>query len=199
MDERAPSPSHCCAMGPSLSRGGERGLTALHVPRTASDDGVIDAAKAALGDALLEVEGACRRDHADGKARGDRQRSQGAARHAWARISAADGDCGGRLSRPAGAVRGRLSTALADQEPAHAGQGLDRRGDAGADRDDAVAERRLARARGVRHVRRHLRRQPGPEADPHRLRLRGLPAAQGLPAHRPCRAALFRGGEARGL
>jgi NADH-quinone oxidoreductase subunit C len=30
-------------------------MTALHVPRTASDDGVIDAAKAALGDAILAV------------------------------------------------------------------------------------------------------------------------------------------------
>jgi len=30
-------------------------MVALHVPRTAPDDGVIDAAKAALGDALLEV------------------------------------------------------------------------------------------------------------------------------------------------
>ena len=30
-------------------------MVALHVPRTAPDDGVVDAAKAALGDALLEV------------------------------------------------------------------------------------------------------------------------------------------------
>jgi NADH-quinone oxidoreductase subunit C len=30
-------------------------MTALHVPRTAADDGVIEAAKAALGDALLDV------------------------------------------------------------------------------------------------------------------------------------------------
>jgi NADH-quinone oxidoreductase subunit C len=30
-------------------------MVALHVPRTASDEGVIDAAKAAIGDALLEV------------------------------------------------------------------------------------------------------------------------------------------------
>ena len=30
-------------------------MTALHVPRTASDEGVIDAAKAAVGDALLDV------------------------------------------------------------------------------------------------------------------------------------------------
>src|SRR5215208_8193337 len=30
-------------------------MVALHVPRTAPDDGVIDVAKAALGDALLEV------------------------------------------------------------------------------------------------------------------------------------------------
>ena len=30
-------------------------MVALHVPRTASDDGVIDAAKTALGDALLDV------------------------------------------------------------------------------------------------------------------------------------------------
>jgi NADH-quinone oxidoreductase subunit C len=31
-------------------------MVALHVPRTSSDEGVIDAAKAALGDALLDVE-----------------------------------------------------------------------------------------------------------------------------------------------
>ena len=30
-------------------------MTALHVPRTASDEGVIDAAKKALGDAILDV------------------------------------------------------------------------------------------------------------------------------------------------
>jgi len=30
-------------------------MTALHVPRTASDEGVIDAAKAALGDAIVDV------------------------------------------------------------------------------------------------------------------------------------------------
>ena len=56
------------------------------------------------------------------------------ARHARARISAADGDRRRRLSRAARAVRGRLSSAVADQEPAHPGQGHDRRGDAGAER-----------------------------------------------------------------
>ena len=30
-------------------------MTALHVPRTAPDDGVIEATKAALGDALIDV------------------------------------------------------------------------------------------------------------------------------------------------
>ena len=51
------------------------------------------------------------------------------------RISAADGDRRGRLSRAARAVRGRLSPAVADQEPPHPRQGRDRRGDAGAERD----------------------------------------------------------------
>ncbi len=32
-------------------------MVALHVPRTAPDEGVIDAAKAALGDAILDVKG----------------------------------------------------------------------------------------------------------------------------------------------
>ena len=58
------------------------------------------------------------------------------------------------------------------EEPPHPRQGLDRRGHAGADASPAsMAGRRLARARGVRHVRRDLRRQSGPAPDPHRLRL----------------------------
>jgi hypothetical protein len=40
----------------------------------------------------------------------------------------------------------------------------------------------LARARDLGHVRDHLRRPPGPDADPHARRLAGPPAAQGLPA-----------------
>ena len=40
VDEAAP-PHRIAAQGPSLSRRGEGFLTALHVPRTASDDGVI--------------------------------------------------------------------------------------------------------------------------------------------------------------
>ena len=50
------------------------------------------------------------------------------------RISAADGDCRGRLSERAGAVRGGLSPALGDQEPPPARPRHDRRGEAGADR-----------------------------------------------------------------
>jgi hypothetical protein len=76
-----------------------------------------------------------------------------------ARISAADGDRRGRLSRAARAVRGQLSPAVADREPPHPGQGLDRRGRRRCRASPAVAGRRLARARSVRHVRRGLRRQ----------------------------------------
>ena len=85
------------------------------------------------------------------------------------------------------------------QEPPPARPRLDRRGHAGADRDRRLAGRRLARARSVRHVRRALRRQSRPAPHPHRLRLSRPSAAQGFPAHRLCRAALFRGGEARRL
>ena len=49
--------------------------------------------------------------------------------------------------------------------------------------------------RDIRPLRRAVRRQSGPAADPHRLRLPRPPVPQGLPAHRLCRAALFRGAE----
>ena len=70
------------------------------------------------------------------------------------RISAADGDCRGRLSGARRAVRGGLSSALGHEEPSPARPRLDRRGATGADRDRRLSGRRLARARDVRHVRR---------------------------------------------
>ena len=94
-----------------------------HVPRTASDEGVIAAAKKALGDALLDVKEHVGEITLTVKREEIVDVLQDAARHAGPRISAADGDRRGRLSRPARAVRGRLSPALADQEPAHPGQG----------------------------------------------------------------------------
>src|SRR5438046_1731242 len=48
---------------------------------------------------------------------------------------------------------------------------------------------KLVRARGVRHVRRELRRAPGSPPNPDAGGLAGPPAAQGLPARRPRRAA----------
>ena len=52
-----------------------------------------------------------------------------------------------------------------------------------------LAGRRLDGARGLRHVRHPLRRPPRPAADPDARRVHRLPAAQGLPAPRPGRAA----------
>ena len=65
---------------------------------------------------------------------------------------------------------------------------------------DGVADRRPPGARGLRHVRRDLRRPPGPAPDPDARGLRGLPAAARLPDGRrgralhPQRAADARGG-----
>src|SRR5207237_156014 len=47
-------------------------------------------------------------------------------------------------------------------------------------RDRGVPDGELAGARGVRHVRRRVRRAPGPPADSHARRLGGPPIAQGL-------------------
>ena len=72
------------------------------------------------------------------------------------------------------------------------------------ERDRAIADRRvprrrLVRARDLRSLRHPVRRPSRHAAHPHRLRLRGASAAQGLPAHRLCRGALRRPAEARGL
>ena len=58
------------------------------------------------------------------------------------------------------------------------------RAPAPAERHQRLPDRRLAGAGDVRHVRRHLRRPPQPDPDPHAGRLGGPPAAQGLPARR---------------
>ena len=51
-----------------------------------------------------------------------------------------------------------------------------------------VARRRLVRALLLRHVRDPVHRPPGPAAAVHVRRVRGAPAAQGLPAERPAAA-----------
>src|SRR3546814_17735238 len=107
-------------------------------------------------------------------------------------LSAVDGDRRGRLSRPALTLRGRLSPAPRDEEPPPARPRVDRRGDAGADHRARVAGRRLARTRGVRHVWRAVRRQSRPAPHPDRLWFPGPSAAQGFPAARLYRIALFR-------
>ena len=57
----------------------------------------------------------------------------------------------------------------------------------------------LVRARSLRHVRHPVLRPPRPAPPAHRLRLPGLSAAQGFPAHRLRRGALRRRAEARRL
>ena len=59
--------------------------------------------------------------------------------------------------------------------------------------------RRLVRARGLRPLRRAVRRPSGPAPHPDRLRLRRPSAAQGLPDDRLRRGSLRRRGEARAL
>ena len=113
--------------------------------------------------------------------------------------------CGPRRGRPdraaAGALdrdRARLSPgratrfqvfarrALADVARRHHAEGRPA-GRRPADRvvDADLRRRRLARARGVGDVRHRLRRPPVPPPHLPAGRLRGLPAAQGLPAPRP--------------
>src|SRR5205823_6661285 len=91
-DDRAPRPPH------RLRRGGDRRREKSARRRHSGGEGI------------------CRRSHADGEARGNRQCVEGAAGYSWARISAADGGGGGRLPGPARAVRGGISAALADEE-----------------------------------------------------------------------------------
>ena len=95
-----------------------------------------------------------RRDHADGAARRDRRGAAGRCATARPRISAADGDRRGRLSRAAGAVRGHLPPALADEEPPHPRPLSTDEETPVPTVTGLVAGRRLARARSVRHVRR---------------------------------------------
>ncbi len=172
--------------------------TVLHsAPRLASNEGVREALSAALGDMLL----ASKEEHGEIVLGVQRERIEDALRllrdaHDYQQLMEI---AGVDYPQPRGAVRGGLHAALADEEPPHPGQGPRGREHPGADRDHAVAGRRLARARSVRHVRRDLRRQHRLAPHPHRLRLRGPSLPQGLPAHRLPGAALLRGGEARGL
>ena len=70
-------PKHCSTESCSCSgRSAAKGRSSAdgrpartHVPKMASDEGVIDAAKKAIGEALHRRCGACRRDHADGQPR----------------------------------------------------------------------------------------------------------------------------------
>src|SRR5437899_1122385 len=62
--------------------------------------------------------------------------------------------------------------------------GLDRRGRAVADRRPGLADRRLARARGLGPDGHPGRGPPEPQPDPDGRRLGGPPAAQGLPDRR---------------
>ena len=133
---------------------------ASHVPQMASDDGVIDAAKKALGDALLDVKRACRRDHADGPARERSSRCCRALRDTpgleyQQLMEIAGVDYPERAERfevvyyllsltKNRRIRVKVTTDEATPVPSVTG---------------AVAGRRLARARSVRHVRRRLQRQ----------------------------------------
>ena len=105
----------------------------------------------------------------------------------------------GGLAGAGEALRRRLSLPVDAPEPADPGQGRGARGRAGALDRRRVPLGRLVRARGLRHVRDPVLGAPGPAAHPDRLRLPRLSAAQGLPDHRLCRAALRRGAEAGGL
>ena len=80
--------------------------------------------------------------------------------------------------------------ALTDRERRHHAQGRPRRRPRRADLGAGVRRRQLARARGLRDVRHHLRRPPRPAQAVPAARLRGLPPAQGLPAARPHRQAV---------
>ncbi len=66
-----------------------------------------------------------------------------------------------------------------------------------AQRGRRLAVRELVRARGVRPLRHHVPRAPGPAPHPHRLRLRRASVPQGLPDLRARRDALRPGAGAR--
>ena len=173
---------------------------AAHVPKMASDDGVIDAAKKALGDALLDAQEHVGEISLDGAAREHRRRvlatlrdTPGLEYQQLMEIAGVDYPerperfevvyCLLSLTRNH-RIRVHVSTDEATPVPSVTGLW-------------PVAgwlEREVFDMYGVL-----VRRQSGPAPHPHRLRLRGLSAAQGLPADRLCRAALFRGREARRL
>src|SRR6185369_16643945 len=86
-------------------------------------------------------------------------------------------------------LRGRLPALLAAAQSPGAAEGAGRRGRRrGADGGRAVADRQLAGARGVGHVRRALRRPSRPATPAHVRGVRRPRAAQGLP-HQPAPAA----------
>src|SRR5437762_1646811 len=120
--------------------------------------------------------------------RGAAHRDGLAARHARTTVRLSGRRHRGRVPRPGAASRGRLQSALARAAGGPARQGRARPAGRAGDRFGraAVAGRRLAGARSVRHVRRHVPRPPGPAAHPDVGDVRrGLPAAEGLPAARP--------------
>ena len=83
------------------------------------------------------------------------------------------------------------SVAKAGHRPAGAPQGRRaRRRPPRRHLDPRLRRRRLARARGARDVRHHLRRQPRPAPHLPPDRVRGPPAPQGVPAARPRREAV---------
>src|SRR5262249_9322016 len=87
-----------------------------------------------------------------------------------------------RLSAARAALRGGLPSLLGGEEPPPPRQGACRREDAQrAEPDGAVAVCELDGARGLRPVRAPLRGSSRPGADPALRRMRGAPAAQGLP------------------
>src|SRR5262249_13878540 len=92
---------------------------------------------------------------------------------------------------------GQLSPALRVGDAAPGSRpDVGRRRRAGPDRDSRVADRRLARARGLGHDGDPDRGPPEPQADPHGRRLGGAPAAEGLPDRR--RAGPLLGGGVSG-
>ena len=105
----------------------------------------------------------------------------------------------GGLSRPRKALRRGLSSAVADAERTHPAARGSLRDHAGAVDHRGVSRRRLVRARVLRPLRRDLHRPSRHAAAVDRLRFRRPSAAQGFSAHRLCRGALRRPGEARGL
>ena len=82
---------------------------------------------------------------------------------------------------------GGVQPALPEVQLSHPREDLHGRADPAGVRLRRVRRRELVRAGGLRHVRHLLRQSPGPQADPHRLRVRGTPAQEGLSTLRICR------------